>query len=86
MLISQVLRLNPRYFWAYYDLACLDALEENREAAFRNLNRAVDCGFRDDAYLIQDSDFQSVREDPRWNLIVEKIEEIKSNVSMQAVQ
>ncbi len=84
-IFRKVLRLDPRFFWAYYDLACLDALEENRNAAFRNLNRAVDCGFRDAAYLVHDSDFQGIREDPRWNLIVERIEEIKSNVSM-AVQ
>jgi tetratricopeptide (TPR) repeat protein len=83
-IFRKVLRLDPRYFWAYYDLACLDAMEENRDAAFRNLNRAVDCGFRDAAYLVHDSDFQGIRADPRWDLIVERIVEIKSNVSMQA--
>ena len=85
-IFRKVLRLDPRYFWAYYDLACLDAREENRDAAFRNLNRAVDCGFRDAAYLVHDSDFQGIRTDPRWDLIFERIVEIKSNVSMQAVQ
>ncbi len=85
-ILRKVLRLDPGYFWAYYDLACLDVLEGNRVAAFRNLNRAVDCGFKDAAYLTQDLDFQSVRGDPRWRLILERIEEIRSNIPMQAVQ
>lgn len=62
-IFRKVLRLNPRYFWAFYDLACLDALENNSDAAFRNLNKAIDCGFKDAAYLTQDSDFQGIRQD-----------------------
>jgi tetratricopeptide (TPR) repeat protein len=40
------LAIDPHCAWSHYDLACLDALEGNREAAFDNLRQAVACGFR----------------------------------------
>jgi len=67
--------LNPKFAWAHYDLACLDVLEGKPGAAFRNLNRAIDCGFKDASYLLQDSDFQSIREDSRWKMILDRIEQ-----------
>jgi Flp pilus assembly protein TadD len=72
-IFRKVLRLDPDFFWAHYDLACLDALERNSDAAFRNLNRAVDCGFRDAAYLGNDTDFVAIRDDPRWEAVLRRI-------------
>ncbi len=74
-IFRKVLRLDARFFWAWYDLACLDALEGRPVAAFRNLNRAVGCGFQDAAYLLQDQDFQGIREDPRWQMILDRLGE-----------
>jgi len=37
----KALSLDPKYEWAYYDLACLDALEDKPNAAFENLHNAV---------------------------------------------
>ena len=71
-IMKKVLRLDPGFFWAYYDLACLEALEMKRDAAFKNLNRAVDCGFRDAAYLVNDTDFNAIRDDPRWVAVLER--------------
>ena len=69
------MRLNPKFAWAHYDLGCLDALEGKPGAAFRNLNRAIDYGFNDASYLLQDSDFQTIREDSRWKMILDRIEQ-----------
>jgi Flp pilus assembly protein TadD len=74
-IFRKVLRLDAKFFWAWYDLACLDALEGKPVAAFRNLNRAVDCGFKDAAYLLQDQDFHGIHEDPRWEMILSRIGE-----------
>jgi Flp pilus assembly protein TadD len=74
-IFRKVLRLDTKFFWAWYDLACLDALEGKPAAAFRNLNRAIDCGFKDAVYLMQDQDFQGIREDPRWEMILGRIGE-----------
>jgi tetratricopeptide (TPR) repeat protein len=67
---NKVIRQDPDYAWGYYDLACLDTLENKREAAFKNLDRAVAHGFRDVAYLRRDSDLRSLRKDPRWKRLV----------------
>ena len=72
-IFRKVLRLDAKFFWAWYDLACLDALEGKSAAAFRNLNKAIDCGFKDAAYLLQDQDFQGICEDPRWKMILDRI-------------
>ena len=67
----RVLQLDAKYFWAWYDLACLDALERKPAAAFQNLNKSIDCGFKDVDYLLRDSDFKNIQEDPRWKVVVE---------------
>jgi tetratricopeptide (TPR) repeat protein len=74
-IFRKVLRLNAKFFWAWYDLACLDALAGKPAAAFRNLNKAIDCGFKDAAYLVQDEDFHGIRGDTRWKMILGRIGE-----------
>jgi tetratricopeptide (TPR) repeat protein len=69
----KALQLNSKYFWAWYDLACLDALENKTDAAFRNLYKSVECGFRNADYLLKDADFKSIRKDPRWKLVLDCI-------------
>jgi tetratricopeptide (TPR) repeat protein len=78
-IFRKALRLDAKFFWAWYDLACLDALEGKPAAAFRNLSRAIDCGFKDAAYLLQDQDFHGIREDPRWKMILDRIQEPAPN-------
>jgi tetratricopeptide (TPR) repeat protein len=74
----KVLRLNRKSFLAWYDLACLDALEGKVSAAFRNLQHAVDCGFRDVTYLMIDPDFTGIQADPRWAALLDKLESLAS--------
>ncbi len=74
-IFRKVLRLDAKFFWAWYDLACLNALEGKPAAAFRNLNRAIDCGFNDAAYLLKDPDLQGICGDPRWKMILDRIGE-----------
>lgn len=69
----RVLQLDANYFWAWYDLACLDALEKRPDAAFRKLYKSVECGFRNADYLLKDSDFKGIRKDPRWRLVLDCI-------------
>jgi hypothetical protein len=65
----KVLQLDARHFWAWYGLACLDALEIKPVAAFRNLYKSIECGFKDADYLLRDPDFKSIRKDPRWRVV-----------------
>ncbi len=84
-IFRKALRLNPKFFWGWYDLACLDALEGKPGSAFRNLNRAVDCGFKDAAYLLQDPDFDRIREDRRWKMILYRIEEPAAGAGLKGI-
>ena len=67
------LRLAPDHAWSHYDLACLDALEGNRNRAFDHLMQAAACGFRDIGHLRRDSDFRSLRRDARWKTLIATI-------------
>jgi tetratricopeptide (TPR) repeat protein len=72
-ILKKALRLDPAHSMAHYDLACLDALEQNAEGAFRHLNKSVDCGFQNLDHLLNDKDFESFHNDPRWRQVVRKI-------------
>ena len=69
----RALQLDPKYFRAWYDLACLDALENKPDSAFRNLYKSIECGFSDVDYLRQDTDFKAFHKDPRWRLVLDCI-------------
>jgi Flp pilus assembly protein TadD len=69
----RALRLDQKYAWAYYDLACLDALERRRDAAFKNLERAIAVGFEDSRHLRRDADLRSLRTDARWTTMLATI-------------
>lgn len=49
-----------------YQAACCHALNGNREAAFSQLAKAIDGKFRNLEHLDRDTDFDSIRDDPRW--------------------
>ena len=53
--------------------ACLDAIEQKPAAAFHNLYKSIECGFKDADYLLRDSDFENVQGDPRWKVVVQCI-------------
>jgi tetratricopeptide (TPR) repeat protein len=69
----QVLRRNPQHEWAYYGLACLDALDRKRESALRNLNRAIDRGLKDIDHVRKDRDLASLHSDPRWRELISRM-------------
>jgi tetratricopeptide (TPR) repeat protein len=74
------LQIDPERAWSHYDLACLDALEAKRNAAFDHLMQAVACGFRDIGHLRQDPDLRSLRRDARWKALFTTISGLaKSN-------
>ena len=67
------LELRPESAWSHYDLACLDALEGRRDAAFDNLLEAVERGFRDLGHIRRDADLRSLRRDARWKTLIKQI-------------
>src|SRR6185369_16095807 len=58
----------PRYAGvATYNIACVHALKGRADEAFTWLDKAVAAGFGDLAQLQGDSDFDSIRKDPRMS-------------------
>ena len=62
-----------------YNLACLDALSGNSEEALAWLEEAVESGYSDASWMLQDEDLSSLREDSRFT-------EINEIAAMNAVE
>ncbi len=60
--------------WAYYNLACIRAIQGRTEEAIAEMGRAVDSGFTDVSWARRDGDLASVRTDPRFHAILRRAE------------
>ena len=70
---EQLVRLAPRNATVHYNLACSLALLDRRESAFEALERAVQLGFQDQECLRNDQDLASLRADPRFRDLVQRL-------------
>jgi len=59
---------------AHYNLACSLALLGRRAPALESLERAVELGYADPEYLLEDDDLKSLREEPRFAELVSRLE------------
>jgi len=65
--MATVLERNPSAWQASYNVACYEALAGNTGAAFEHLSRAAQIDAEAVRRLAaEDSDFDSLRDDPRW--------------------
>ena len=58
-----------------YNLACLQAIREQVDEAFENLEKAVELGFRNIPHIKNDPDLASLREDERFAEVLKIAEE-----------
>lgn len=58
-----------------YNAACVFALQGNTDEALEMLDKSIDAGWQDIAWMQKDSDLASIRGDDRWNLLLEKTQE-----------
>jgi tetratricopeptide (TPR) repeat protein len=64
---EKVLELRFGYpFTAVYNIACAQALMGDKEQALKSLEKALDMGFRDLNLVRTDTDFESLKNDPRY--------------------
>ncbi|WP_448568888.1 TPR end-of-group domain-containing protein [Thalassotalea ganghwensis] len=57
-----------------YNMACCQAIIDEKDSAFNYLKLAVNKGFKDADWLKQDSDLKNLQNDPRWLEVVKLIE------------
>jgi tetratricopeptide (TPR) repeat protein len=71
--VDQVLvELRPEDPTARYNLACRYALLKQLDLAIVTLRKAVELGYRDFRYMIEDRDLDSVRRDPRFRKLLKE--------------
>jgi tetratricopeptide (TPR) repeat protein len=70
---QKVLEAQPKNEVALYNLACAYALLGNADRAFEYLERAVEAGFTDAEHTEKDEDLTSLRKDPRFARILDRM-------------
>lgn len=68
-----LVQLCPSDPLVHYNLACSLALLRQSEAAFEELERAVELGYAEPQHLLDDPDLESLRSDPRFQRLVERL-------------
>ena len=70
----KLVRLLPGNATAHYNLACSLALVKRKSDALKALRRAVELGYRDFDWMVQDPDLDLLREHPTF---VELLDQLK---------
>jgi Flp pilus assembly protein TadD len=71
----RLVELRPKNPTVHYNLACSLALLSRRDPALEALERAIQLGFDDQELLRSDEDLASLRADPRFVALVQRLGE-----------
>lgn len=77
---AQVAQLRPTDPWAHYNLACSYALTNRPEAAYAELNHALDHGYRDFRWLAKDPDLAAFRKHPLYRKLRARVRAMQIKV------
>ncbi|MBP5495852.1 MAG: transglutaminase domain-containing protein, partial [Bacteroidales bacterium] len=59
----------------YYNLACCYALTAQKKLALETLEKSIRVGYKDYRNMLNDSDFESIREDKKFKSLLEEIKQ-----------
>jgi tetratricopeptide (TPR) repeat protein len=76
---EQLAKLMPDSPIVFYNLACSYSLTDRFDQALRALERALELGYRDFAWLVRDPDLKKLRAQPEYEEFKEKIRRLKSD-------
>ena len=76
---EQLAKLMPDSPIVFYNLACSYSLTDRFDQALRALERALELGYRDFAWLVRDPDLKKLRAQPEYEEFREKIRQLKSD-------
>ena len=68
---DKALEIKPDYASAYYNKACLFNLQTKIEAALELLTTAIELDSKFQEMAKTDSDFDSIRDDPRFQALIQ---------------
>lgn len=71
---QRLAQLEPDDKTVNYNLACSYALTDRKDEAFEALEKAVAFGFSDPKHMRLDRDLDSMKDDPRFEQLVRKVE------------
>lgn len=69
----KLVRLLPENATAHYNLACSLALSKRQTDAIRSLERAIDLGYTDVDWMLQDPDLEDLKRHPGFAAILAKM-------------
>nr|WP_149111954.1 hypothetical protein [Limnoglobus roseus] len=67
---QRLVAVRPQDATAHYNLACRYAILKQRDLAMKTLRRAVELGYRDFRFMVQDTDLESIQKDPRFRAML----------------
>ena len=71
---KRLVKLRPADALAHYNLACSLSLLRKRDSALKTLRQAIELGYRDFQYMLEDRDLDFIRNDPRFGLMMNEFE------------
>lgn len=71
----RLVRLLPANSTAHYNLACSLALKKRKAEALRSLQRAIELGYRDVDWLMQDPDLDALKNHPAFKTLMSGIKD-----------
>jgi len=77
----QLSRIQPENNLVRYNLACSFALTGQGEKALSTLNKAVELGYRDVEHLRNDHDLDTIKTDPRFLTLLNKLSNVSEETS-----
>ena len=70
---KRALEADPRFGDAFYNMACIYALQEQKELAFRYLRLAALNHYSERELMEKDPDLASLRTEPQWREILDQM-------------
>ena len=71
---ERAIAVDPNEVSTHYNVGCMYAVAGEKDRALSNLQRAVELGFAQREWIENDSDWDSVRDDPRFARILEQLQ------------
>ena len=82
----ELARRYPDDAYVLYNLGCSYALVGQTEKALETLSKAVDQGYSESRWMTQDSDLESLRDDPQFKVLVKRAGEKRPRNILDSIQ